>query len=80
MEGTLGIFVRGGDTSGNGLYFDGVPLYVTSHLLGLFSVIPPEMADKADFYKGGLPATSGSYFVGFNKRFAPKQLWHTEHR
>lgn len=61
MEGTLGIFVRGGDTSGNGLYFDGVPLYVTSHLLGLFSVIPPEMADKADFYKGGLPATSGSY-------------------
>ena len=33
MEGTLGIFVRGGDTSGNGLYFDGVPLYVTSHLM-----------------------------------------------
>ena len=61
MEGTLGIFVRGGDTSGNGLHFDGVPLYVTSHLMGLFSVIPPEMADKADFYKGGLPATNGSY-------------------
>ena len=59
MEGTLGIFVRGGDTSGNGLHFDGVPLYVTSHLMGLFSVIPPEMADKAGFYKGGLPATNG---------------------
>lgn len=61
MEGTLGIFVRGGDTSGNGLYFGGVPLYVTSHLMGLFSVIPPEMADKVDFYKGGLPATNSNY-------------------
>lgn len=60
IEGSLGLFVRGGNCSSNGIYFNNVPMYVTSHLMGLFSVFPPEMIDNATFHLGGLPASKGN--------------------
>lgn len=56
VEGTVGLFVRGGNSGSNGLYFDDVPLHVSSHLMGLVSVYPEAMVDEVDFRMGGLPA------------------------
>lgn len=56
IEGTLGLFVRGSNNGGNGIYFNDVPMYVTSHLMGMFSIFPPELIDETKFYLGGLPA------------------------
>lgn len=53
MEGTLGLFVRGGNVGGNGLYFDDVPLYVSTHLMGLTSVYPSDMVNEVMFQTGG---------------------------
>lgn len=60
MEGTLGLFVRGGNSGSNGLYFNGTPMYASSHLLGLFSVYPPELVNEAVFTKGGMTASKGN--------------------
>jgi len=60
IDGTLGLFVRGGNNGGNGLYFDDVPLYVSSHLMGLVSVFPPEMVDKVTFSQGGMSSSKGN--------------------
>jgi len=42
VEGTSGIYVRGGGPDQNLYLLDGVPVYNPSHLLGIFSVFNPE--------------------------------------
>lgn len=56
IEGTLGLFVRGGNNGGNGIYFNDVPMYITSHLMGMFSIFPSELIEDTKFYIGGLPS------------------------
>lgn len=60
MEGTLGLFVRGGNTGGNRIEFNQVPIHSFSHLLGLFSAFAPDIIEKTVFKPGGLPAGSGN--------------------
>ena len=60
IESSLGLFVRGGNNGSNGLYFNDVPMYVSSHLMGMFSVFPADMVNEATFYMGGLPALKGN--------------------
>ena len=60
VEGSLGLFVRGGNCSSNGLYYDDVPMYVSSHFLGFISVFPPEMVGYVNFYQGGIPSSKGN--------------------
>lgn len=60
IEGTLGLFVRGGNNGSNGIYFNDVPMYVLSHLMGLFSVFPGDMVKETTFYTGGLPSVKGN--------------------
>lgn len=60
VEGTLGLFVRGGNCGSNGLFFNDVPLYVSSHLMGFVSVFPPEMVDNTTFYQGGFSPSKGN--------------------
>jgi len=60
LEGTMGLFVRGGDTGGNRVLFDGVPIYSSSHLFGMLASIPAELADEVDFYPGGIPSCFGN--------------------
>jgi hypothetical protein len=74
IEGTLGLFVRGGDCASNGVFYDDVPVYATSHVMGFVSVFPPEMVDNVTFYKGGIPASKGNVSsslldVGLKKQY-----------
>lgn len=60
IEGTLGLFVRGGNNGSNGLYLNDLPLYISSHLLGMVSAYPAEIVNNATFYKGGFSAACGN--------------------
>ena len=59
VEGMTGIYVRGGGADQNLILLDDVPLYNTSHLLGIFSVFNPALIKSADIIKGGFPAQYG---------------------
>ncbi|PID93313.1 MAG: TonB-dependent receptor [Bacteroidetes bacterium] len=56
IEGTSGIFVRGGGSDQNLILLDGIPVYNVSHLFGLFSVFNGDAINSATIYKGGFPA------------------------
>jgi len=56
MEGTSGIYVRGGGADQNLILLDGVPVYNVNHLFGFFSVFNGEAVNSATLYKAGFPA------------------------
>lgn len=58
-EGFGGMSVRGGSADQNILLLDDVPLYSTSHLMGLYSIFNIESVNKAKLVKGGFPARYG---------------------
>lgn len=58
-EGATGFNVRGGSIDQNWVLLDDIPLFNTSHLLGLFSVFNPDVVRDVIFYRGGIPATYG---------------------
>ncbi len=58
-EGFSGIYVRGGGPDENLLLLDGISLYNTEHMLGLFSIFQPEAVKKVTLYKGSFPARYG---------------------
>lgn len=61
IEGSLGLYVRGGNAGGNRLELDGVPVYNATHLLGMFSSITPEIVSSAQVKTGGFDAGYGNY-------------------
>ena len=61
MEGTLGLFVRGGNNGGNRVELDGVPLYSSSHLFGLFSIFQTDAIEEVVFKTGGISASNGNF-------------------
>ncbi len=56
IEGTSGIYVRGGGSDQNLILLDGVPVYNVNHLFGFFSVFNGDAVNNATLYKGGFPA------------------------
>lgn len=58
-EGFGGMSVRGGGADQNILLLDDVPLYSSSHLMGLYSIFNIESVNKAKLVKGGFPARYG---------------------
>ena len=60
VEGTQANFVRGTGSSGNRIELDGVPMYRSSHLLGLVSSFPSEMISQMSFTTGGFHPSSGN--------------------
>jgi hypothetical protein len=58
-EGAGGFNVRGGRTDQNLVLLDGIPLFNTSHLLGFFANVNPDVVQDATFFKGGIPAAYG---------------------
>ncbi|MDR1200139.1 MAG: TonB-dependent receptor [Tannerellaceae bacterium] len=54
-----GMFVRGGNQDENLFLIDGIPLYNTNHVVGLFSTFNPDVVKNVDFYKGSFPARYG---------------------
>jgi len=58
-DGLGGLFVRGGNSDQNLVLLDGVPVYNSSHILGIFSIFNPESIRSAELIKGGIPARFG---------------------
>ena len=61
VEGTSGIYVRGGSPDQNLILIDGVPVYNINHLFGFFSVFNSEAISNFDVIKGGFPARYGGH-------------------
>ena len=59
LEGTSGIYVRGGGPDQNLFLLDGVPVYNANHLFGFFSTFNPDAIKHVDLIKGGFPARYG---------------------
>lgn len=77
IESSLGLYVRGGNNGSNGLYFNDVPMYVSSHLVGMFSVFPADIVNETTFSMGGLPAVKGNQSsslldVSVNRQYGDK--------
>jgi hypothetical protein len=79
LEGSAGLYVRGGSPDQNLFLLDETPLYNVVHLGGFFSVFNAEAVKNIDFYKGGFPARFGGRLAsvidittkdGNNQRFA----------
>jgi hypothetical protein len=60
MEGGLGFFVRGSNSSNNRIELDNVPVYGSAHLFGLFSIFPSDIVEEVHFRNGKIPASSGN--------------------
>jgi len=54
-----GFFVRGGSSDQNLILVEDVPLFNSSHLFGLSSVINPDGVNSVTFLKSGIPAKYG---------------------
>jgi hypothetical protein len=54
-----GIHVRGGSSDQNLILLENVPLFNSSHLFGLISVVNPDMVSEMTLFKGGIPAKYG---------------------
>ena len=57
--GTVNFSVRGGTYDQNMVLLDGIPIYNTTHSLGFFSSINPDVIDQITLYKGDIPARYG---------------------
>jgi len=58
-DGFGGFNVRGGSSDQNLVLYDGVPVYNSSHALGIFSVFNPNIIKSAKLIKGAFPAKYG---------------------
>lgn len=58
-EGAGGFNVRGGRVDQNLVLLDNIPLFNTSHLLGFFSNVNPDVIQDVTLYKAGVPASYG---------------------
>jgi len=58
-EGSQGFNVRGGSADQNLILLYDVPVFNTSHFLGFFSSVNPDVINDISLYKGGIPARYG---------------------
>ena len=58
-EGSGGINVRGGTVDQNLIMQDGLYLFNSSHVLGLFSLFNSDVVKEVNLYKGSMPARYG---------------------
>ena len=59
VEGSSGLYVRGGRSDQNLILLDGLPLYNPNHLFGFFSVFNSAAMKRVELIKGGFPARYG---------------------
>lgn len=60
LEGSGGLYVRGGTPDQNLILIDGVPVYNINHMFGFFSAFNVDAISQFQLYKGGFPARYGS--------------------
>lgn len=58
-EGMLGMYIRGGASDQNLVLLDGVPVFNSYHLYGIFSIFNDEIVKSATLQKGSFPARYG---------------------
>jgi outer membrane receptor for ferrienterochelin and colicin len=81
IEGTSGIYVRGGNADGSLILLDGAPVYNISHVFGLFSVFNTEAIQQITLIKGGFPASYSGRLSGvldIRMKEGDKQHFHGE--
>lgn len=59
VEGSAGLYVRGGGPDQNLILLDGVPVYNSSHLFGFSSVFNADAINSVKLIKGAFPARYG---------------------
>lgn len=59
IEGSSGMYVRGGSPDQNLILLDGTPIYNIGHMWNLFSVLNGDAVKKATLYKNNFPARFG---------------------
>jgi hypothetical protein len=58
-ENASGFNVRGGNIDQNLILIDDAPVYNTSHMFGLFSMLDPGVINDVTLYKSGMPSKYG---------------------
>lgn len=59
VEGSAGLYIRGGGADENLLLLDGVPVYNVNHMFGFFSIFNANAIKNVTLYKGSFPARFG---------------------
>lgn len=59
VDGSAGLYVRGGSPDQNLILLDGVPVYNVDHMFGFFSVFTSEAVKKVTLFKSSFPARFG---------------------
>jgi hypothetical protein len=59
VEGSAGLYIRGGGADENLLMLDGVPVYNVNHMFGFFSIFNADAIKNVTLYKGSFPARFG---------------------
>lgn len=59
VDGSAGLYIRGGSPDQNLILLDGVPVYNVDHMFGFFSVFTPEAVKKVMLFKSSFPARFG---------------------
>lgn len=59
VDGSAGLYIRGGGPDQNLILLDGVPVYNVDHMFGFFSVFTPEAVKKVTLFKSSFPARFG---------------------
>ncbi|HJD77014.1 MAG TPA: TonB-dependent receptor [Bacteroides reticulotermitis] len=59
VDGSAGLYIRGGIPDQNLILLDGTPVYNVDHMFGFFSVFTPEAVKKVTLFKSSFPARFG---------------------
>lgn len=79
LESSSNLLIRGGSADQNLYLLDGVPLYHTGHLFGLFSIFNGDALKDVQFYRDGFPARYGgrlSSVVDIRTKDGNMLEWH----
>ncbi|MFY0256234.1 carboxypeptidase-like regulatory domain-containing protein [Chitinophaga sp. 30R24] len=79
LESSSNLLIRGGGADQNLYLLDGVPLYHTGHLFGLFSIFNGDAVKDVSLYKDAFPARYGgrlSSVVDIRTRDGNMKEWH----
>ena len=64
VEGSTGLYVRGGTPGQTLILLDGATVYNAGHLFGFMSTFNTDAINSAELFKGGFPARYGGRLVG----------------
>jgi hypothetical protein len=81
MEGSSGLYIRGGGPDQNLIILDDAVVYNANHLFGFFSIFNGDALKTVELTKGGFPARYGgrlSSVIDMNMKDGNREEWHGE--